>query len=164
MEHQRFYDFIHFDYWPEFLLSLFLSGKLLTHLFYFFYHCRRWRAARRVGAEPNHSQPHRCVYQAVRHPSRRYPDMQRSYRSRLLFCEDKFTLLYTLVQTCVINFVYLFTLYIDVHVPTYMYIMDCKGGNPVSATGVGSNGPWEINRSPRLEVAFRPYVSGNFLA
>ena len=82
------------------------------------------------------------------------------------FCDVRtnFTLLYTLVQTCVINFVYLFTLYIHVHVPTYMYIMDCKGGNPVSATGVGSNGPWELNRSPRLEVAFRPYVSGNFLA
>ncbi len=47
---------------------------------------------------------------------------------------------------------------------TQAYIrMDCKGGNPVSAPGVGGNGPWKkiVDCSPHLEVAFRPYVSGD---
>ena len=45
---------------------------------------------------------------------------------------------------------------------THAYIhMDCKGGNPVSALGVGGNGPWKNkNCSPHLEVAFRPCVFG----
>ena len=34
-------------------------------------------------------------------------------------------------------------------------------GLPVSAPGVGGNGPWKtVNCSPHLEVAFRPCVSG----
>ena len=37
---------------------------------------------------------------------------------------------------------------------------ECKGV-PVSALGVGGNGPWiKTNCSPHLEVAFRPGVSG----
>ena len=46
---------------------------------------------------------------------------------------------------------------------TQAYIrMDCKGGNPVSALGVGGNGPWKkVDCSPHLEVAFRPCVSGD---
>ena len=43
----------------------------------------------------------------------------------------------------------------------YIY-MDCKGGNPVSALGVGGNGLWNKNNcSPDLDVAFRPCVSGD---
>ena len=40
---------------------------------------------------------------------------------------------------------------------TQAYIrMNCKGGNPVSAPGVGGNGPWKnLNCSPHLEVALR---------
>ena len=39
--------------------------------------------------------------------------------------------------------------------------MNCKGGNPVSALGVGGNGPWKNDCSPNLEVTFRPCVSGD---
>ena len=39
-------------------------------------------------------------------------------------------------------------------------LMDCIGGNPVSAHGLGGNSPWKIvDCSPHLEVALRPYVS-----